>query len=368
MAKAASGRKRTNAWKIPELEKRVTALIREGFLLKDGGEKLLVETVAREFAEQLTSSGLKFTITNLKARLQDLIWTKQSESDLWRFHGNGMMARFREMYSWIPARMVDARERKLKGVTHNKSHAEFKAGMGRLSADSLPRDAGNYEFPHISYAEPYVVSEESEGQLLIINGALVGIKYPEIEANTLRRALAHARKCKAKAVVLTNLMDIWTKKTAGFLTVYRNMVSGIGINPKRFPPDYQQEVADILSGAITDKLIYQTLNEQFEEIIDGLHKITHRKLGQDRIPGARAHPVGSEGRGAHQRRGVLRDAVHDHRRAEQDSGRALDGNAQPVARKEVRDGTAGQFLEPRSCPTRGTQSACHSHEPYSCAE
>ncbi len=267
-------------WSVAGLEKRCQELIRSGALSHKSWMEEIATAINNEFEEKLGVIGRRLSQHALKSHLRELVWTKKIQGELWSAHSNGMMEKFRQYHSYIPSLMIDRELRALKGVTHSRSAAEFKAGMGRLSADDLPRDAGNYEFPHITFAEPYVVSEEAEGQMLIINGALVGIKYPAIEANTLRRALAHARKCRAKAVVLTNLMDIWTKKTAGYLAVYRAVVSGIHINPDRFPADYQQEVQDILDGTITDKVIYQTLNERFEEIADGLHKITHRKKNQ----------------------------------------------------------------------------------------
>ncbi len=279
MSKTKSGRKKT-VWKVPELEKRVIALIREGALTKKNGEQSILKTITDEFGAQLEADGLKFTPFRLKTHLPELIWTKRVIGELWDAHNNGMVDTFRTHHPYIPEAMVTKRVLKLKGVTHTKSVSETKAGMGRLSADHLPRDAGKYEFPVINFEHPFVVSEKAEGQLSVINGALVGIKYPDIEANTLRRALADARKRGSVAVVLTNLIDLWTKKTAGFLAVYRAMVSGIQLNPDRFPPDYQKEVRAILKGTITDKTIYQTLNERFTEVLDGLHKLTHRPHGK----------------------------------------------------------------------------------------
>ncbi|HUO75740.1 MAG TPA: hypothetical protein VMU12_02405 [Candidatus Paceibacterota bacterium] len=273
---AKRGRKRTNVWTVPDLEKRVLALIHSGLLNKKGGEEEIIKTIAAEFATSLEADKLKLSRFGLRTRLPELLWTKRVKGELWTANSNGMVDTFRAHHPYIPADMVTRAIRKLKGVTHAKSITETKAGMGRLSTADLPRDAGGYEFPVISYEHPFVVSDEPRGQLSIINGALVGIRYPDIEANTLRRALADARKRGCVAVVLTNLIDLWTKKTAGFLAVYRAMVSGIQINPDRFPPDYQKEVRDILSGKITDKTIYQTLNERFLEVLDGLRKLTRR--------------------------------------------------------------------------------------------
>lgn len=280
MAKSKTGRKKKIVWKVPDLEKRVIALIHEGALRKKDGEKFIVATIAGEFAEALAADGLKFNVTKLQAHLRELIWTKKVKGELWGAHSNGLVDVFRTHHPYIPDAWVDRELRKLKGVTHRKSVLETKAGMGRLSVGDLPRDAGKFEFPANSYADPLVLSDKPEGCVSVINGALVGIRYTNIEDSTLRRALADARKRGASGIILTNLIDLWTKKTAGFLAVYRAIVSGIHINPDRFPADYRKEVRDIQSGKITDKTIYQTLNERFEEILDGLHKVFHRPDGK----------------------------------------------------------------------------------------
>jgi hypothetical protein len=280
--KKSTGAKRSkkNLWAIAGLEKRCQELIREGALLKKDGAEKVAETINAEFAEELEKRKKKLSAFGLRSNMSALIWTSKVQADLWRAHGIKMVDKFREAYTYIPEAEVARKLRKLKGVTHAESLSQSKAGMGRLNTDELGPNAGAYEFPRHSFKEPLTVAQSPRGIGYIINGALIGIKYPDIERNTLRRALADARKTGAAFVVLTNLTELWTRKTAGFLAVYRAMVSGIQVNPKRFPADYQQEVRDIQSGKITDKTIYQTLNERFVEILDGLHKIVRRPNGK----------------------------------------------------------------------------------------
>lgn len=272
--------KKKNIWSVGGLEKRCRDLIEDGILLADDGESKLCEKINSEFAEQFEHNKLKLSQQVLSKRVPELIWTAKVSKALWRAVSHGLVPQFRRAHSYIREADVTKKIKSQKGFTKTKSVTEYKAGMGRLSTDDMPRDAGNYEFPHISYEKPYVVSTDSEGQIPIINGALTGIKYPDIERNTLRRALADARKRGAKAVILTNVIELWTKKTAGPLAALRATVSGLQINPDRFPTDYRQEVQDILDGKIQDKLIYQTLNERFNEIMDGLNKITNRPEGK----------------------------------------------------------------------------------------
>lgn len=275
--KSLAKKAKKNLWSVQGLEKRCQQLIREGLLTQKRGLDAIIKVVNEEFAKQIADAGVKpLTIKLLAKNVSRLIWVEKISNDLWKAINHKLEAKFRETHPWIPSGEVERECKRMKGLTRSTSIAEFKAGMGRLDEDELPPNADTFEFPGNSYHEPFVIDVPNEWQVPIINAALVGIKFPKIENNTLRRALADARLRGAHAVILTNLIELWTKKTAGFLAVYRAKISGIQINPDRFPPDYQQEVRDILSGKITDKMIYQTLNERFVEILDGLHKITHR--------------------------------------------------------------------------------------------
>ncbi len=271
------GRKRKNVWTIPDLEKRVQTLIHEGTLLKKDGEESIIKTITKEFAEQLVADGFRLTRFALKVRIPVLIWTKKVEGDLWNAISGKMLSRFREVYSYIPEKAIAKRARFLKGLTHAKSAvAEFKAGMGVLDDGELSRDAGAFEFPTNSYHEPLVITTAKDCQVPVINGVLMGIPFTDIVKSTFRRALADSRKRRAPAMIITNLFWLYNKKTAGFLAVFRAQWSGIKVNPDRLPAEYRQEAKDILSGKITDELIYLTINEQFNELLDGLDKIMHR--------------------------------------------------------------------------------------------
>lgn len=276
-------KRKKDPWKISGLRNRVQQLIREG-VLAEGGPAKICQMINAEFAEAM-ADGRKLTQKALSAHIPGLVWTQEVERDLWNSISNNMLEKFRGAYAYIPEKMVKSKVRSLKGVTHSKSVASFKAGMGRLDADDLPWDVGKYEFPTISYKKPFQISEAAEGRIRILNGALIGIKHTDIVRNALRRALADSRKSGASAVIISNIIELWTKKTAGPLAAHRAMVSGIQVNPERFPEEYREEVKKILSGEIKDKLIYQSLDARFREILDGLHKITHRPDGSPEFTG-----------------------------------------------------------------------------------
>lgn len=269
----------TNIWSIQGLEKRCQELIQAGALNEKSGLAKLCQTINREFLVKLPGK-ISLTEKMLITHIDKLIWTKEVDKDLWQAIIHKMLPRFQEAYAYIPDHMVRKRAKAKKGFTNATSVAQFRAGMGNISTEDLPRGAGNYKFPDITYNNPLVVSSASEGQMSVINGALIGIKFPDIERNTLRRALADARQRGSVAVVLTNIIEMWMKKTAGPLAALRASVSGIDLNPERFPEEYRQEVKDILDGKIADTLVYQTLEERSNEILDGLHKVTHRPNGK----------------------------------------------------------------------------------------
>jgi len=272
-----------NIWSISGLTKRVQALIVDGALKQKNGEDELVSTVNAEFGEQIVAEKLRpLSRTALHSRLDELIGTPKVNADLWKCHGTPwMMKQFREMHPYIPETWTQSKLRERKGITKSESIASFKAGMGRVDTSALPKEYQHFTFPDLTYQQPLVVSQDAEGQVPVINGALIGIKYPDIEANPFRRAQADARKRGATDAFMTNILDVWTKRTAGYLAVYRAKISGIKINPDRFEdPEYAQTVRDILDGKITDEMIYMTLAQRLEEMFDGLHKLTHRMYNQ----------------------------------------------------------------------------------------
>ena len=149
------GRPVKSIWSIAGLEKRCQELILAGVLNQKNGLEEIVKTVTEEFDEKLAEKNKRFSLHALKSRLRDLVWTKKVEGDLWSAINNKMLHKFREMYSYIPEKMVTKKAKTLKGLTHAKSAvAKFKAGMGVLDDDELAPDAGSFEFPDISFHAP----------------------------------------------------------------------------------------------------------------------------------------------------------------------------------------------------------------------
>ncbi len=285
---------RRDVWSVAGLEERCQALIASG-LLRDGKIDEICATINKEFAEQLKDVGAQLSKTALIKRLSKLVWTSAAIADLKRTIRMGLSLEdfHSKFYPYIPEKMVKAKARRFKGLSKAMESADFKAGLGRISTEELPTGAEKFEFPSTSAANPYVVSVGSEWQIVVVNGSSIGTAFDaNIDDNVTRRALADAKKRGASAVVLTNLFTIDTKKTGGPIKVYRAAASGIQINPERFPREYRQEVRDILSGKLSDKLIYQTLAEKFAEILDGMRKITHRPDGVAEFTGPVLYALG----------------------------------------------------------------------------
>lgn len=285
----AESRKKRDVWKIEGLLQRMERLIREGVLNHKSGIDGIYQTIRKEFAVPLADRSYLFGKRMFARKLGELLWTKEVLGDLKKAVRNDISPeRFREsFYPYIPEDLLKSKFKSLTGRTSSHATTQFVAGMGRLSTESLPPGAENFEFPKITPQEPLVITKASEAQIPIINGSLIGLKHDRnIEDNPVRRALSDAKRRGAAAVILVNTVEMDTMKTAGPTKVYRARVSGLRLNPERFSDrDYRKEVRRILKSKSVDELIFQTIAEKFDEIMDGWYKIAHCPDGSPQFPG-----------------------------------------------------------------------------------
>jgi len=281
-------KQKKDAWKISGLSTRVQQLIREGYLLREKGAAEIYEVISKEFAEQFEGRSYTMDMRRFDRKLRELLWNHKVLADLKRaIRSNVPIDRFhRDFHPYIPEKILKDKVKLLTGKTSSHSTTKSIAGMGRLSTEDLPAGAEGFEFPKITPQEPFVLPGGDDAQVAVINGSLIGLKYDRnIADNPVRRAFADARFRGAAAVILTNTVEMDTKKTAGPNKVYRARVSGLRLNPDRFPKPYRSEVVRILRDRPIDELIFQTISEKFGEVMDGWHKITHRPNGSPEFPG-----------------------------------------------------------------------------------
>ncbi|TSC60372.1 MAG: hypothetical protein LiPW15_250 [Parcubacteria group bacterium LiPW_15] len=284
----ATKAKRKDAWKIPGLSARVHELIREGFLLKKNGVTEIYGAISKEFAEQLAGNSYRLDMRQFARRVREHLWTHKVLEDLRKaVRHNVPIERFhKDFYPYIPSKLLKDKVKSLTGRTNASITTKFVAGVGRLSMEDLPAGAEGFEFPKITPQEPFVLPGGANARIALINGALIGLKYDRnIADNPVRRALIGARLRGADAVILTNTIDMNTKKTVWTNKVYRAAVSGIRINPARFPRYYREEVKRVLRDQPPGELIFQTIAEKFGEVMDGWQKIATRPDGAPEFPG-----------------------------------------------------------------------------------
>ncbi len=280
-AKAASKRKEVvekNVWNISGIEARCRQLVEEGWLMRENGEQQIVQAINTEFAEKLGKSNL-LTEKTLVARLPHLVWTQEVQRDLRLAIRNRLqLDEFRnQYYAWIPEETWERKVKFFTGLSDAHISANFVAGVGRLITDELGPDAERFEFPPNDFAHPLKISVRGDWNIPVLNGAHIGIVYdPNIEDNLLRRTLSDAQKRGASRVVVTNLINLYVKKTAGVGHIYRAQVSGLHVKLEHLPQSHRAEAERIMRDRPNDEVVYQNIAARFLGILDALYKISHR--------------------------------------------------------------------------------------------
>lgn len=270
--------KSKDIWKISGLEARCRQLIQEGLLTHDNGLQKILHAINTEFAAKSTGNP-QLTKQALAARLPNLIWTQAVLRDLKGANGNRVpLDEFHQQYyPWIPEKMWSKKVKFIKGLSDAHVSAKFVAGVGRLITDELGPDAERFELPVHDFAHPIEIATDGDLTIPVLNGAHIGTLYdPNIEDNPLRRALSDARKRGSAAVIMTNSINLYVKKTAGVQHIYRAQASGIHIKLEHLPEGYRAEAARIMAEHPDDEVVYQNIAARFLGILDALFKITHR--------------------------------------------------------------------------------------------
>ncbi|MDO8571299.1 MAG: hypothetical protein Q7R79_01315, partial [bacterium] len=267
-----------DVWKITGFEARCRQLVQEGLLVRDNGLNQTLQTLNTEFADKL-GKGSSLTKRILASRLPQIVWTQEIQRDIRqairkRFPLNELR---RQYYSWIPEKMWNRKVKFSKGIMDANLSANFVAGVGRLITDELGPDAERFEFPPNDFAHPLEISVNGDWNIPVVNGAHIGIVYdPNIEDNPLRRALSDGRKRNATRIVITNLVNLYVKKTAGVGHIYRAPVSGLHIKLEHLPKSYREKAARIMRDHPKDEVVYQNIAARFLGSLDALFKICNR--------------------------------------------------------------------------------------------
>lgn len=259
---------------IKEYKKKLFELVHSGELIKIGIDGLY-QLLKKEFSE--TAKGL--TKKFLNQEIKNIIWTPSVLKELKRvIRYRLQLEEFRQQYfSYIPKEMWEKKSKFFKGLSDLRISATFVAGVGRLITDELGPGAEYFELSVNDFKHPFEISADKEWQIPVLNAANIGIIFdPNIEDNPLRRALSDAEKRKAAAVILTNLIDLNLKKTAGVGHIYRAQASGLHVKLEHLPESYRDEARRILEKRPNGEVIFQNIAARFLGILDALWKISHR--------------------------------------------------------------------------------------------
>ncbi len=285
---AKRGRKRTNIWTVPGLEKRCRELIDTGLLVRNKDQEIC-DTINTEFAEPLKEMGRTLSLTAFTAHLDELLWTPARNEELMKFLRDNLVdpeTVYAEYFPTFPKKRFMRKVKFYRGIFGTSEKGGFKRGMGRLFTEELPKGAENRVLPACSFDEPYVIPAGPDWTASIINGANLGIKYnPIIKENPVRRALSDAEKRKDAVVILTNLLYVDTTKVAGGNKTYRDQASGLNTNLEDLPAFYRKEAERILQTRPKDEGVWVSIAARVLSVSKGWQKISHRPDGSPEFNG-----------------------------------------------------------------------------------
>lgn len=276
----------TNKTLTPErnfsiLDQRISELIVASKLVELGVEGLF-KLVAQEFTGQLTRDVFD-------KRLFDLIWDNRTLGSLEDVVKRGLpVKKFLDYHRHIPFEMAEAKYKELTGVSKIGHPVEFLPGLGRISGDKKLKAVEEIELSRTSFSKPLLISvgNPDRGSIAIMNGPNIGLKHDRrLKYNPLKRALADADRRGDVAVIISNPIDIDTKKAGGAAKVHRALVSGRNVNIKVLEMSYQERAKSILNDPDSEELVFENFAEVFENIMYGYGKITHRNDGSPEYNG-----------------------------------------------------------------------------------
>jgi len=265
-----------------QIEARMIALIEAGILLEEKGANKLYETICDEFG---TARGFKRPDKrSLNKKIRTLIWKEIKGADKalqevikWE---HDPKEDFRPLFPFIPLQMIEKRAKYHRGITKRKLLKEAQAlpGIGRIDLDQDAQFVKKFQLANYPFNNPLVldVKDPDNCSIFFWNGANIGTRYrPDILGNVSVRALSNADTNKDTIVVATNLIDLDLKKAAGPAKVGRSLVYGDNINPKLIrDEEYRKTAERILNEQPIDEVVYRPLGELFDDILNGLMKIS----------------------------------------------------------------------------------------------
>lgn len=260
------------------IDAKMTELIQAGILLHENGTNELYEKICAIFPSN------KQDKRAFGGRIKRVVWTKEVDDAL----RNAVRMRldiekeFQPLYPYIPLEMTEKQARWHRGISTKKRHGSRNGktlpGIGRIGLNLDPNILREFRMPRFTFDEPLQleVKNRQNWQVMIINGANIGTRHGgDIMGNVSRRALSEANERGAAAVIATNIIALDLRKAAGPPKVARSLVFGDHVNPALIQdPEYQKIAEKIIEEHPMDEIIYRTIEELVDDILNGWMKIS----------------------------------------------------------------------------------------------
>jgi len=263
-----------------KINSRIEELIEQNILLRKDGLEKLWRKIFEEFPQNRPNKKI------FKRRISRLIWGKKEiDKTLQGIIGETGYTRldpveeFRRIYPYIPAEIVEQRVKWYKGLVSGVSKKLMGKDLPGIGRIDLSGGMPGFKMPKTAFKSPLKIETKypDNFSLMFLNGANLGIKYPDIVSNTARRALSDAQQHKDDAVILTNIICLELKKAAGAAKVARAQIFGDNVKLDLIKdPVYRQVVRRILDEFPMDEIIYRTPEELLNDILGGWNKICTR--------------------------------------------------------------------------------------------
>lgn len=268
------------------LNSRIKERVESGCLMGEEGLNKLHKQILKEFP------GGKFGKIGLKKRVVNLVWNKEVDKALQELVRDNpgstketlaeiLKNEFCPLYPFIPFDMVQKRALWHRGITKRKmpvGRDRTLPGIGRIGLDLDLRELEKFKMPNPTFADPFKIDvrDPDNWSLMFLNGSNIGARHGgDIVGNVSRRALSDANERGDVAIIATNIISVDLKKTAGPPKVGRALNFGDNVNPNLIrEPEYRKIVERILAEHPVDEIIYRTVEEVVDDILNGWLKIS----------------------------------------------------------------------------------------------
>ena len=269
--------KKPSYWTHVPLLSAIEKHIQSGILNKSRGDKTgtdyLFQAIQQEFKDFFEKGGHRFTMTSLKAKLPELLWTKERNDLLEQYISEGWdLAAFYKKYEYLPKEVIDARVRQRRGRGVKKQPAEFIRGLFRLIPEG--EKVKPFALPASTIAKPVVMKSEGANGLMIIHAPSIGLPYDgHMKRNALRCALEVAERESMTVLFTGGLFHMRLKQAHSNTQNYRARTSAMDIDMEIFPADYSETVKAGIENGEGDFPVFVSLFEGFETLRSGVKKL-----------------------------------------------------------------------------------------------